>query len=387
MKSSIHLPAVFIAFLLPWFGQPAMAGFDKWQINEIFSSADGSIQFIELFTSAADQQDLSGRSLVAKNAAGLLQNLLELNSNLTGSTANKTVLIATQAFASITGLTPDYLMSPGFLFTSGGSLNFANGTAVLSYQANQLPLNGVQSINASLAPATATPRTFANGLTATIAAPVRASFSAASSILNLPVVSLPGVGVANMSFNTNLQSIQFELRSDFYLYGSGIVAGSNAAQLLPGNVLQIPALPIGNELYAFKMSVVNSNPLIFGNLSEVFVSSLNPGSSPSPAPAPTPQPTALQQSFDKGRSLYSQLCTSCHGASGNGVTAPSLVSSGLSDFAALRQRIDLTMPLNAPASCRDSATSACATDVANFILNVLQQTQTDQGEPPAVGPY
>ena len=387
MKTSSRIPASLIAFILTWSGQPATAGFDKWQISEIFSSADSSIQFVELFTTAADQQDLSGRLLVAMNETGSLQNSFALNSNLAGSTANKTVLIATQAFATTTGLTPDYFISSGFLFTSGGSLNFANGTAVLSYQATQLPLNGVQSINNSLVPGTATPKTFTNGLTATIVAPVRASFNAATSVLNLPVVSLPGVGIANMSFNTNLQSIQFALRSDFYLYGTGIEAGSNAAQLLPGNVLQIPALPIGNELYAFKMSIVNSNPLTFGNLTEVVVSSLNPGTSSGPTPAPTPQPTALQQSIDKGRPLYSQLCASCHGASGNGVTAPSLVSSGLSDFAALRQRIDQTMPLNAPASCRDSDTSTCATDVANFILNVLQQTQNDQGEPPAVGPY
>lgn len=383
MKTRFRTPAWVIALILASMGQSAMAGFDKWQISEIFSSADGSIQFIELFTTAADQQDLSGRSLVAKNAAGLLQNSIEFTSNLTGSTVNKNVLIATQAFATQTGLTPDYLINSGFLFTSGGSLNFANGTAALSYQAAQLPLNGVQSINSSMVPGTATPTRFAGGLAATIVAPVRASFNGVTSILNLPVVNLPGVGIANLSFDANLQSIQFALRNDFYIYGSGILAGSNAAQLLPGNVLLIPALPIGNELYAFKMSLVNSNPLIFGNLTDIVVSSVNS----TPTPTPTPQPTALQQSIDRGRPLYSQLCAVCHGESGNGGSAPSLVSSGLSDFAALRQRIDQTMPLNAPASCSDSGTSSCATDVANFILNVFQQTQSNQNDPPEVGPY
>ena len=52
-------------------------------------------------------------------------------------------------------------------------------------------------------------------------------------------------------------------------------------------------------------------------------------------------------------------------------------TSALNSFNPLRARIDQTMPQLSPASCRDSGTTqTCATDTANYILNVFQQSQT-----------
>src|SRR5262245_34148829 len=48
------------------------AAFSGWQINEIFSCADGSIQFIELFSSVNGQEGLGGQKLRAANT-GLTQ--------------------------------------------------------------------------------------------------------------------------------------------------------------------------------------------------------------------------------------------------------------------------------------------------------------------------
>ena len=369
-KLSLSMGAALLGLAI---AAPAVAGFDQWQISEIFSSADGSIQFIELSTSAADQQDLNGVSLQASNTGGLLQNTTVLSGNLTGSTASKNVLIATQAFATLTGLTPDYLISPSFLFTGGGTVNFGNGVSSVTYAASQLPLNGVQSINSNLVAADATPTNFADSLSATIVAPVPAKFDVATSILNLPMVDVPTVGLANLSFDVDLQAVRFALRNDFFLYGPGIVAGGNAAQLLPGNILSIPVLPIGNESYAFKMSIVAENPLTFGNLTDIAVTN----TAPAPEPEPEPQPSELQQSIDRGRTDYELRCAVCHGASGGGGSsafgpAPSLITTGFNTFATLRSRTDLTMPIENPALCRDSSSSSCATDVTNFILNVFQ---------------
>lgn len=377
MKANSHKLATLITLITASAGHQVHAGFDQWQISEVFSSADGSIQFIELFTTAADQQDLNGRTLSTSNATGQLQNSTQLTGNLSGTTAGRNVLIGTQAFATLTGLTPDYLINPGFLFTGGGSVNFANGVATLSYQATQIPLNGVQSINGSLVAGTATPTNFANGVSATVVAPVPASFDSVTSILNLPIVDVPTIGLANLSFDVNLQTIQFALRNDFYLYGAGIVAGDNAASLLPGNILSVPALPIGAELYAFKMSIVADNPITFGNLTDIVVTAATPTPEPEPEPEPEPQPSELQQSISRGQTQFAQLCSECHGPSGEGgfsqgVFGPPLGPSGFNTLELLRSKIDQTMPLNSPSDCRDTASSTCATDVANYILHVIQ---------------
>lgn len=356
--------------------QTLLASFHLWQISEIFSSADGAIQYIELRTTADGQQLLNGVSLISTNATGGSHGSVQFSGNLSGSTANKTVLIATAGFASLTGLTPDYLINSGFLPTGGGAINFGSGVSTLSYSAAQLPRNGVQSINASLEPATASPVNF-TGLTATLTAPVYANFDTSAGILNLPVVDVPGTGLANVSFDVDLVNLRFVLRNDFFLYNGGIVAGGNAAQLQGGSVLFIPSLPIGNELYSFKVSILGDNPITFGNPSDIVITNFVPTPAPQPEPEPEPQPTALQQSITRGESQYAQQCAECHGGSGEGGTGPSMRTSALNSFNPLRARIDQTMPQLSPASCRDSGTTqTCATDTANYILNVFQQSQT-----------
>ena len=217
-------------------------------------------------------------------------------------------------------------------------------------------------------------------------APVPASFNATTSVLNLPVVDIPTVGLANLSFDVNVATVRFALRNDFFLYAGGIIAGDNAARLLPGNILSIPALTIGNERYAFKLSVVGDNPVTFGNLTDIVVTNPTPAPTPAPTPtptptptpAPTPLPTALQQSIARGEQQYGQQCTECHGATGEGgfsqgLFGPLLGVGPFDTFAALRPKIDQSMPPQSPASCRDGATSTCATDVANYILNVFKR--------------
>jgi Ca2+-binding RTX toxin-like protein len=74
------------------------------------------------------------------------------------STADTSVLIATQGFADLGIVTPNYIVPAGFLFTSGGTLNFA-GADIVTYTA--LPTDGTHSVNRSGVVATATPTNFA----------------------------------------------------------------------------------------------------------------------------------------------------------------------------------------------------------------------------------
>ena len=154
---------------------PTYADFHLWRISELFTSSDGAVQYIELQTDASGPGNLSGQSIVATDASGQQQNNVVLSSNLTGETANSNVLIATQAFVDLTGLSADFIIEAGFVFTEGGSINFANGTAILNYAASQLPKNGVQSIDGNVEPEKPSPTNFIGLDANNISVDIRAS--------------------------------------------------------------------------------------------------------------------------------------------------------------------------------------------------------------------
>ena len=136
-----------------------------WDINEIFSNADGTIQFIELREAfgAVGENFWAGNTLVTSN--GSSQQTFRFPSNLPSAlTANKSVLVATQGFADLGIVAPDYVVPNNFLYQPSGSINYANVDTV-SYA--QLPGDGTTSINRNGVPQTNSPRNFA-GQTGTV---------------------------------------------------------------------------------------------------------------------------------------------------------------------------------------------------------------------------
>src|SRR2546428_7304594 len=97
-----------------------------WQINEIYSNADGSVQFIELITASSGQQFVTGQAMTSSQGATTYT--LNITTDLPGDSANKTFLIGTQGFAALNIVAPD-----GFLFTGGGTLNQRGGSGTASY--------------------------------------------------------------------------------------------------------------------------------------------------------------------------------------------------------------------------------------------------------------
>jgi hypothetical protein len=125
----------------------AHAEFHRWKISELFSNADGTIQFIELFETRGDNDEnllfTEGKNITSSN--GVTNTLIfpaDLPSNLT---ANKFFLIATSGFAAVAGITPDYIMSDSFLFIGGGTVNYAGSTSIVNHAA--LPINGMTSLH------------------------------------------------------------------------------------------------------------------------------------------------------------------------------------------------------------------------------------------------
>ena len=89
-------------------------------------------------------------------------------------------------------------------------------------------------------------------------------------------------------------------------------------------------------------------------------------------PIPEPEPDPLLESIARGQTQYSQWCVVCHAGDGSGISGPDLRDSNFNTFAALRSQIDDEMPFGNSTACRDSGSSTCATDVANFVIAEFQ---------------
>jgi uncharacterized repeat protein (TIGR01451 family) len=137
------------------------ATFHLWVVNEIFSCADGSVQFIELVTTFNGQEFLNGHQLQATNSNGSQTHSFIFPGNSGSPTANKSLLIATAGFGSLPGgITADFTISDNFLFTEGGSISLV-GADTLTYNTGKLPLDGISSLARSGGTSANSPRNFA----------------------------------------------------------------------------------------------------------------------------------------------------------------------------------------------------------------------------------
>jgi hypothetical protein len=135
----------------------AHATFHLWTITQLYSNADGSVQFIEMQALAGQQEFVAGHTIVSAN--GSAAHSFTFPANLPGDTSSTTgggyygggtttykrMLIGTQGFAALGGVRPDYIVPDGFLFTSGGTLTYGEGADMMTYGA--LPTDGQMALN------------------------------------------------------------------------------------------------------------------------------------------------------------------------------------------------------------------------------------------------
>lgn len=131
------------------------AAFHLWKINEIYSNADGTVQFIEFTTTFGNQQFVSGQTVTTQ---GTSTKTFSFPGNLPSDSANKKFLMGTAAVAAASGVTPDFIIPNGFLSLGSGSVNFA-GFDLVNYAS--LPADGTLSIDRTGATATNSPTNFA----------------------------------------------------------------------------------------------------------------------------------------------------------------------------------------------------------------------------------
>ena len=123
----------------------AFASYHLWDIEEVYSNVDGSVQFVRLSTKTDGQGILSGHALTFTGPGG--PHTFTFPTDLPGSaTANHSLLIGTSTLPSLYGIIPDYVIPASFFAQgAGANLDFAGADSV---SLAALPLDGTKSLNA-----------------------------------------------------------------------------------------------------------------------------------------------------------------------------------------------------------------------------------------------
>jgi hypothetical protein len=136
---------------------PALASYHTFRIVEVFSSADRTVQYVVLHESfGADGENLWGGHALTATEGSATRTFTFPNDLPGGScdyytctpapTANRDVLIATEGFAALGLIKPDYVIPDGFIPLSG-TLQYADVPQQVTY--SSLPTDGVSAIDST----------------------------------------------------------------------------------------------------------------------------------------------------------------------------------------------------------------------------------------------
>src|SRR4051812_18971366 len=106
----------------------AAANFHTFRIQELYSNADGTIQYVVLQESQlmSGEHVWEGHDLTSTRKDGRATVLTFANNLASADTAHRYALVATKGFSALGLVTPDYIMPDGFLPIGGGDVNFAD---------------------------------------------------------------------------------------------------------------------------------------------------------------------------------------------------------------------------------------------------------------------
>jgi len=170
MRGNTAFATVAALGLMLGAASPALAGSHAWTVNELFSNADGTIQFIELYnpTNLNTEFGLAGK-YVRSVQTGLQY---DFTVNLPPNTAFRSILLATADFAALPGApVPDHIIPDNFIDTGGDTIQYWFYDQA-TFPNPPIPLDGIQSLHVSpttgaITVGTNTPKNYA-GVEATI---------------------------------------------------------------------------------------------------------------------------------------------------------------------------------------------------------------------------
>ena len=121
----------------------AQAAFHLYKLEQLYTNADGSVQFVVLTTSSNGENLWNGQSLRATPVGGSQRTFFFDHDLPSRSTANRKVLVATPGFAALGIVTPDFVMPANFLPIGAGTVNYA-GVNQITY--SSLPTDGTNAL-------------------------------------------------------------------------------------------------------------------------------------------------------------------------------------------------------------------------------------------------
>ena len=183
----------------------AFPSYHTFQIEQIYSNADGTVQFIVMHESlGANGENLWANNSLTSTHAGVTKTFV-FPMDLPGGasdgndygygtmlspTANRRVLIATQGFAALGLVAPDYVIPNNFLPIGGGTINYAGFDSV-TYPS--LPTDGANALSRTGIPVANRAANFA-GQTGSVAA-AAAQFAPVGGVWWNPSESGAGYGL------------------------------------------------------------------------------------------------------------------------------------------------------------------------------------------------
>src|SRR6476659_4887617 len=196
---------------------PADAAFHLFRIDQVYSSADSTVQYVVLRESTGSNGEnfWAGQRLETTSAGGAKQQFVFPSNLPSSSTASRRVRVATASFAALHLFTPDYTVPDGFIPRGGGKVEYAGGVDEVDFPA--LPTDGATAFNRNNQPVAATPTNFA-GATATLtAAPPSAA---------LPDLNQHGLTGSWVKPATDGQGIELEVFPNLVAPGTSLVQGA-----------------------------------------------------------------------------------------------------------------------------------------------------------------
>lgn len=184
------LLAVLAALVLA--ADPALAASHLWRFSEFYSSADGSVQFIEMqeIGGSDSETNIDGHWFATD---GYNQDHSQLlGTDLPFGTANKKFLVGTQSYAALPGVpAPDYVLPDGILDPSGDTVVWWFYQTIV-IPPGVMPTDGVDSIHVVSPANPGNPPVYAVGTNS----PTNFAGETGTVVQSLPAPSLSTWGVA-----------------------------------------------------------------------------------------------------------------------------------------------------------------------------------------------